>query len=117
MNARRSPWSLLAYVSCLALLASACQTVRFVRPSARPAAPQTFWHHSVMSSLVEVSDPVNLREKCPNGWARVSTRESAATKLAPGAVSNLTGGRTGGVWDPEEVEVACEFAPAKAPVR
>jgi hypothetical protein len=100
-------------VVAAAVLGAGCQTIHFVRPSATPAATQSFWHHSVMSSLVEVSDPVNLREKCPDGWARVTTRESAATALAPGALSQATGGRTGGVWDPEEVEVSCDLAGAE----
>ncbi len=110
---RPEPRTAVFCLTLSAMMLSGCQTVRFVRPSATPAAPQTFWHHSVMSSLVEVSDPVNLREKCPHGWARVSTRESAATRLAPGALSQATGGRTNGVWDPEEVEVSCDLAGAR----
>jgi hypothetical protein len=102
-------------VVVLAVLSStACQTVHFIRPSARPAAPQRFWHHSVVSALVEASEPVNLLEQCPSGWARVSTRESIATALAPGAVSQVTGGRTDGLWDPEEVEVSCDLAGASS---
>jgi hypothetical protein len=112
-----------------ATVLAGCQTVTFARTSARSAAPSGEWHHNSVFALVEVSDPVDLRQRCNTGWSRVTTEGSFLTGLVPSVlgllVSSVTPSRTtttadgrtfsvnpasqivSTLWDPEFVEVSC----------
>jgi hypothetical protein len=87
------------------------------------------WHHNSVFALVEVSDPVDLRQRCSGGWSSVTTEESFLTGFVPavlgGLLSTVTPNPTNttsddmqrlanpsaqvvsALWDPEYVEVSC----------
>jgi hypothetical protein len=116
----------------IALAATAlagCQTVTFARHSTRTAAASGEWHHNSVLALVEVSDPVDLKQRCPSGWSRVTTEESFLTGFVPAFLGAVVAQSTSGsgttdasgavlrqgptastvsaLWDPEYVEVSC----------
>jgi hypothetical protein len=105
----------LLALCALALVLPACQTITFVRGATSPAASTTFLHHNGFSGVVELSAPVDLRERCPKGWSRVTTRESVASSVAPNVLSKATGGVSRNLWDPEEVELSCALPAPKTP--
>ncbi len=62
------------------------------------------WHHNVVFGLIEVSDPVDVKEQCGNkDWNSVHTQISFINGLA-GA---LVGVILPGVWQPKTAQVTC----------
>jgi len=65
------------------------------------------WHHNVVLSLIEVSDPVNPIQDCDNkNWTMVTTEDTFLTTIAGGIVNSLLLGLP--IWDPQLVTVQCE---------
>ena len=64
--------------------------------------PQTHdgrWHNSVLWGLVEVSEPIDLQQTCPEGWAEMHTH----TTFVNGLLDFLTIG----IYNPQTVTVQC----------
>ena len=63
------------------------------------------WHHNMALSLVEVSEPVNLKQECMgNDWVSVKTETSVLNALAASVPNSVVSG----LWDPKTVEIHCE---------
>lgn len=83
-----------------------CSTINFENGKAGSALyKNSEWHHTVAFSLFEVSDPVDLRDRC-NGkpWETVKTERTFLNGLA-GMVDSLLVGVD--LWEPWTVEYAC----------
>ena len=87
-------------VSC-SLFLGACSTIHFHNgEDATKAYEQENWHHIGVLSLVEFSDPVNLKQACEDSaWESVRTQKAGLQVL----VHLLAGW----IYSPEEVSVAC----------
>lgn len=88
-----------------AILLSGCTTIHFDRNANLDlnATKTESWHHNALLALVEVSDPVNLEEKCGNQeWSSVKTELTFINGLLSGIVNFVAP-----VWYPKTVEVSC----------
>ncbi len=62
------------------------------------------WHHNAVLALIEVSDPVNLRDECgEKNWVSVKTELSFVNGLSSAIVNYLVP-----IWYPKTVEVSCQ---------
>ena len=94
-----------------------CQTIQFnsedtVNSESLNNNPDvTMWHHNVVLSLIEISDPVHLNEQCegvPNseeGWSTVKTETNFISGLADFATGILV---PLDLWTPKVVEIGCQ---------
>ena len=84
---------------------NACTTIHFDQNepvAANPARSESNWHHNMVFALIEVSQPVDLQERCgDNGWSSVKTEET----FLNGLVSSLP--YVGWVWSPKTATVQC----------
>lgn len=55
------------------------------------------WHHIAVFNLIELSDPVNASEKCPNGWRTVKTERGPLAILVSMFTEPFYGPMTVGV--------------------
>mgnify|MGYP000409786742 CR=1 FL=1 len=88
------------------ILLSGCTTIHFDRNENLDlnATKSETWHHNIVFSLVEVSDPVNLKQECGDQeWSSVKTELSFLNGLASG----ITGIVVPYIWYPKTVEVSC----------
>ena len=88
------------------ILLSGCTTIHFDRNSTLDlnATKTEAWHHNALLALVEVSDPVNLKEQCGDQtWTSVKTELTFINGLASGIINTLTAP----IWYPKTVEVSC----------
>ena len=87
---------------------SGCFHIKYTR-NQPPAPVPNFdqWHHNMVFALVEVSDPVNVSQACPNGFAMVEYQMT----FVNGLISFLTGP----IWEPSTVTVTCSANKAEAP--
>jgi hypothetical protein len=131
MNTRR-----LIVCGFVIAASSGCFRIRYInntRAEGTPSAEQ--WHHNAISGLWEVSQPVNLVEACPQGFAEVrnevtflnwlaSTGVQAAVsvplQVATSQVDPTTGVWFPGysipfqIWSPQTVSVTCSARTAAA---
>lgn len=90
-------------------LLSGCSTINFEKKQkndveAADAVTYSNWHHNIVFSLIEVSSPVNLNNKCgKKSWSSVKTELSFINGVAGGLVNYLIGP----IWYPKTVEVTC----------
>jgi hypothetical protein len=106
------------------LLLNGCYAVRFTNGDAMPYTDPHVesWHHGVASGIVEVSDPVQLAQACPNGFRAVEDVTSPANWLVGVAARMVVNVVTFGVgtvvspYEPRTVRVWCSDG-RKAAVR
>ena len=110
-------------LALLALLATGCSTIQFNNTGANSDEslgleknglnndPLTSsWHHNIVLSLIEITDPVDLAAECEAGsgseseWATVKTENTFINGLA-GLVVNAV--LPLNLWTPMTVEVDC----------
>lgn len=112
------------FLSCVFLTFSSCYTIHFTKSSSIPLDYQfSKWHHITLSGLMEVSDPVNLKTICPNGWNAVRVRTgflqglvrwiavplgSHNVNLGSETISVPTSIPVGNFYSPEEVSISCK---------
>ena len=103
------------------LFLPACHTVHFTKkPAVFPKSySQSKWHHIGFLGLIELSQPVNLKEFCPRkSWKAVRVQtgflQMAVRALGP-VFQDLYGVKgsffmipIGAVYSPEEVSVLCQ---------
>ena len=84
-----------------------CTTIHFDNgdsAKANPASEREVWHSNVALALVEVSDPVDLKQSCgQSNWASVQTQLTFLNGVASFAVNFL-----GPIWYPKTVTISCE---------
>ena len=98
--------SRLAGFGLLSVLCAGCSTIQFQNgPSTQPREISNEWHHIAAFSLMEVSDPVDLTDRC-NGkaWDTVTTERTFINGLA-GMIDSLIIGVD--LWEPWTVEYSC----------
>jgi len=85
------------------VLSAGCYHIRYVthEPEA-PAPVHDAWYDNFVFGLAQVSDPVEVSDLCPGGFARVESR----TTFAEGLVAFATLG----VYNPQSVKVFCVLA-------
>lgn len=87
------------------VLLSGCTTIHFdrnIEPATNPTVVKE-WHHNMVLSLIEVSAPINLEERCKEQqWTSVKTELSFLNILAGGAVNTIAP-----IWYPKSVEISC----------
>ena len=71
------------------------------------------WHHNIILSLVEITDPVNLNETCDDAVESGSAWETAKTEIT--FINGLAGFLVNlflplNLWTPATVEVGCSDA-------
>jgi hypothetical protein len=89
-----------------AILLSGCTTIHFDKNANLDlnASKHETWHHNIVLSLVEVSDPVNLKQECGDQeWSSVKTELSFLNGLAGGVAGIVVPF----IWYPKTVEVSC----------
>ena len=87
------------------LSVSGCTTIHFDKTDTvnLNATKTEDWHHNALLALVEVSDPVNLEEKCGDQeWTSVKTELTFANGFFSGLINFIVP-----VWYPKTVEVSC----------
>lgn len=90
----------LLALAVLALGLTGCFHIRYTNdapPTAAPAVEK--WHHDVVFGLVEVSDPENVSQACPGGYALVKSDQSF--------VAGLVQAITVGIYNPTDVTIHC----------
>lgn len=114
----------LLLLAALALSTSGCFRIRYITNAPAESTPALEkWHHNIIAGLVELSDPVNVAEACPQGFAEVRNEvtflnflASAAVQSAayvPIAIATNNGGTAAGyvypvqLWSPQSVTVTC----------
>jgi len=106
---------LLLVTGCVLL--SACSTISFTNGPVDAKASlssESTWHHNMWFSLVEVSAPVDLKQRCSGkDWVRITTERSFLNGLAGGIDTSVLGARVGvlvvgiDIWDPWTVAYEC----------
>ncbi|HEX8818730.1 MAG TPA: hypothetical protein VF794_02290 [Archangium sp.] len=129
----------LMLLAALLAATSGCYRIRYINNVPAESTPALErWHHNAIAGLWEISDPVNVTEACPQGFAEVmnevtflnwlaGTAVQAAVsvpiQLATSGVDPATGLATPGyvlpvqLWSPQSVSVTCARvqAPRAAP--
>ena len=87
------------------VFATGCTTIHFDNGNvSSPSTVTEKWHHNAVLALIEVSEPVNLKNECSSGdWSSVKTQLSFLNGLASSFVNQL-----GPIWYPKTVEVSCK---------
>ncbi|MFW2404952.1 MAG: Bor/Iss family lipoprotein [Gammaproteobacteria bacterium] len=102
----------ISLVLAAVMLATGCTKIHFdqAAPVAEDAEmSQSAWHHNMVFSLVEVSQPVDLGSTCgSNDWESVKTETSVLNGLI-GWIPYVSA-----IWTPKTVTVQCEAAGAEA---
>lgn len=91
---------------CCAVLTAGCSTIHFQngQGTAKPYK-NSEWHHTVAFGLMELSDAVDLDERCRGTeWDTVTTERTFINGLA-GMVDELIVGVD--LWEPWTVEYTC----------
>ncbi|MEY4579475.1 MAG: Bor protein [Pseudomonadota bacterium] len=93
-----------ASVCLVSLLGVGCYTTTI--HSGKPANHATVaydqrWHHGLFAGVAELSEPYDLSEVCPQGWAEVETEQSFLTGLL-GMISDF--------YSPQLVTIRCAAA-------
>lgn len=126
----------LLLLAALLAATTGCFKIRYITNSPSEATPALErWHHNAIAGLWEISNPVNVTEACPQGFAEVRNETTFLNWLAStavqGAVSTpiylatsrtdaATGITTGGyflpiqLWSPQTVSVTCARVTAPA---
>ncbi len=83
-----------------------CSTIYFDNGAvSSDVTTQEKWHHNILFALIEVSDPVNLKNECGNSdWSSVKTELTflnGLTSFIPNLIVPL--------WSPKTVEVSCKY--------
>ena len=88
----------------LIIFLNGCTTIHFDDgPVQADVTTKEKWHLNVAFALIEVSDPVNLKNECGNGqWTSVQTEVTFLNGLA--SLANLLGP----IWSPKTVAVSCK---------
>lgn len=107
-------------IGLASILLLGCYHISFVNDRINPSNDSyEQWHHNTLLSLVEVSDPVALKDICSSrNWSMVTTQETFGTGILPGLAnaaltSVLAAAKSpvmisvGFVWDPSFVKVYC----------
>ena len=96
--------SLIAFI--VILLVSGCTTIHFdqAEPIVKDSSnSHSAWHHNMVLSLVEVSEPVDLQAQCGSSeWASVTTETSFWNGLVQ-AIPYMSW-----IWTPKTVTVQCQ---------
>ncbi len=88
------------------ILLSGCTTIHFDRSDTMDlnATQKTSWHHNAFLALAEISDPVNLEQKCgEQEWTSVKTELTFMNGLASGFINQIAP-----LWYPKTVTVSCK---------
>jgi hypothetical protein len=98
----------IAVAALATVLASGCFHIKYTNslPPA-PAPSYDEWHHDFIFGLVEVTNPVNVSQACPNGFSQVAHEQSF--------VNGLVSAITLSIWTPLTVAVTCGGAKAAGP--
>jgi hypothetical protein len=128
----------LLLLAALLVATSGCYRIRYITNTPAESTPASErWHHNAIAGLWEISDPVNVTQICPQGYAEVRNEVTFLNWLASTAVqsavnvplylatsgTDATGAATGGyvlpvqLWSPQSVSVTCARvqAPAASP--
>ncbi len=89
------------------LLAAGCFRNTLYVSGMTPELERSEWRHHALFGLISFSEDIDLRELCPQGIARVETRQDALNVL----VSVLTIG----IYTPSQVVVVCQAIPPRRP--
>jgi hypothetical protein len=88
------------------LIGAGCSTIRFHSGQAASSdEANEEWHHVSMLRLVELSDPVDLNDRCRGKeWSMVQTEHTFLNGLA-GTLDNIVIGVE--IWEPWTVQYTC----------
>jgi hypothetical protein len=95
----------LILILSASLFVSGCTTIHFDNGQQLATNNVTTqkWHHNVVFSLYELSEPVNLDKECVSApWASVKTEKTFINGLAASVTNSI-----GPIWYPKTVEVTC----------
>lgn len=97
-------YTTLFFILLVTLVVAGCSTIEFVDTTqVRSFESYESMHHNLVYSLIEISDPVDLRQ-CESGWQSVVVEDSVLTVI----VGNLDSFFIGiDVWDPWAVTIHC----------
>lgn len=97
----------LIAVAALATALTGCSTMHFTTNAPMTRAPEmSEWHHNAAFSLLEVSAPVNMKQRCSgDGFQIVTTQQSLVNGLA-GSVDTLFAAGLD-LWTPWSVSYVC----------
>lgn len=89
------------------LLLSGCSTMYFHNgPPTADVQMHSEWHHNLVFRLWEVSEPVDLENRCAGkDWTTVKTERTFVNGVA-GVIDSVVIGVD--VWDPWTVEYSCK---------
>ncbi len=80
--------------------ATGCFHINYVTDKPRAPSPEyKKWHNDFVYGLAEGSDPVDVKQICPEGVARIESEETF--------VNGLVNVLTIGIYNPQEVTVTC----------
>ena len=87
-------------------ISSGCSTIHFINGDPQTRYEEmSEWHHTAAFRLLEVSDPVDMSERCRgNEWNTITTERTFINGLA-GIVDSLILGVD--VWEPYTVFYTC----------
>jgi hypothetical protein len=94
----------LIVVSLTALTLSGCFTMHI--ENGAPVDPNSAgrsvneWHHDIVFGLAEISQPINLGEKCESGWLEVKNEKSF--------IQGLIGALTWSMYTPWDAKYTCK---------
>lgn len=87
-------------LSLFVVLGSSCHTMHLRNGNTYNSNYQTSeMHHIVALRLVEISDPVSPSKVCDKSWDSIRTRT--------GPLQVFIGLFVGGIYNPEQVSIAC----------
>jgi hypothetical protein len=105
---------MLRFLAVAALACTGCSVIHFKNGEVPgDAKTREEWHHNLAFNLWEVSSPVDMTTRCPEGkWSLITTKVTFLNGLAGLADDALTAGimrGAGGVdiWDPQTVAWEC----------
>jgi hypothetical protein len=70
-------------ITTLLLILSGCSTIKFVQyEQAGEHKTTKHWHHATLNGLVELSQPLDIRQVCGNkAWTNITTERTFANIL------------------------------------
>jgi len=90
--------TVLALVAALGVGGTGCMSIFFHDDGTESkATEQEGLHHIGIFNLIEFSEPVNLAERCPNGWRTVKTERGPLAILISILAQPVYGPMTVGV--------------------
>lgn len=57
------------------------------------------WHHGALVGIIEISEPYNLEQICPHGWAEVKTETSFTNFVAASLLNDW--------YAPQTITIRC----------